>query len=164
MWTRTSSVDLDALSADVLLEAQNGSGTWSLATHQRMLEVVRTIDGVSFLTKVVGRLCDPEATMGERFKLSQICTISQKQQQPAIEHFFREHNEQLTTLMELCKTDPLGMHVCKLLASVLAEKRAQVSSAASPSGRRRIAAAGSMPTLPRFEPPMKSQVEVAIDT
>jgi hypothetical protein len=94
--------------------------------------------------------------MGERFKLSQICTISHRQRNPSVDQFFGQHKKDLENVMETCKGDPLGVHVCKLLTSISNAASARRGAAADSHEPRRIVPVASLPNLPRFEPLAKS--------
>jgi hypothetical protein len=109
-----------ALIEKVLSEARDPLGTWSLATHQRVNESIASSAPENtdrFLTAVVTRLLSADATMCERFKLAQLCTMCH-QKLPTHDAAFVRQQAALMELAETYREDPLGPAVAKLITSL----------------------------------------------
>jgi hypothetical protein len=124
---------LDVFSSDILLEAQNDTGTWSLATHQRISQA-RQEDDVSDLdARVLDRICVPDIPIRERFKLAQLCTMVNQKGFPSVSELFARSRDSLTTMLELANHDPLGPAISRLITSLFSE-----TTAKGRHGKRRI--------------------------
>jgi hypothetical protein len=139
-----------ALAADVLVEARSGSGTWSLATHRRITEMIsgfRPADFEVFLGPVLERLCAQEAPIDERFKLCQLCTmVHQKASSVTLEIFDRARTDLMEVLAQT-ESAPLGRPISRLVFSLFEAPSAPNRDAATRGSQGRIAGQRSVPEL-----------------
>jgi hypothetical protein len=125
----------------VLEEAREPTGTWSLATHQRVLESLngfRSGDFDPFFAEIIERFLSPDATMGERFKLAQLCTMCHQKVGAKCDPLFLRWRESLLQMADSHREDPLGPAVSKLIASLFtpphpADRRASPAPMIVPS-------------------------------
>jgi hypothetical protein len=122
MARRSSSFDSPvAFIHDVLEESRSPSGTWSLATHNRLASFLgesspETID--SFVFEMTKQLTDPACPSVQRFKLAQLCTTVRRicpRMSTVFEAFKGE-------LMEVAArtADPIDPATAKLVHSLFA--------------------------------------------
>jgi hypothetical protein len=107
--------------SDVLNEAKDPSGTWSLATHGRVREAILRLsvpDIEHFLTHVLDRLIMPDLTMRERLKLAQLCKMCYHACTGKVNTIFKKYQEQLLEMASEHSTDSLGPAVSKLVKSL----------------------------------------------
>jgi hypothetical protein len=144
---RSYSEGLDALCADILLEAQNPSGTWSLATHKRVNAMVHERDVGAFLTQILQRICNPDVEIEERFKLAQLCTMCHHKGFASSAEIFGKYKDRLDVVMDQSRPHPLGAPVCKLLGSLFSEPSRAPTFGARPMIRSTGRAKCSTPSL-----------------
>jgi hypothetical protein len=144
---RSYSEDLDALTGDILLEARNPSGTWSLATHKRISDWVHERDIGTFLANILDRICNPEVEMEERFKLAQLCTMCHHKGFASSTDIFARYKDRLTVVMDESRPHPLGGAVCKLLGSLFAPPTRPAGSLNRPVVRPRGPAKCTTPSI-----------------
>jgi hypothetical protein len=121
---RTGSEEYGNLAADVLLEAKNDSGTWSLVTHKRITSIVDARWSGPFLQTILDQLCQPDIGINERFKLAQLSTALRRRGYDSSKEILDKYKHRLEQVMEIAKPEPLGSPVCKLIESLYVDKPA----------------------------------------
>jgi hypothetical protein len=119
MSRRSSSEGPEAFINDVLEESKSSTGTWSLATHNRLTAFisVSTADEIIFLIDAITKeLISPDCGSSARFKLAQLCTTVRRAC-PAIAPRFTEFQEELAAVAART-ADPLDSAISKLLGSL----------------------------------------------
>jgi hypothetical protein len=125
-----SDTAIDALCLELLEEAKTESGTWLLATHNRLIEMISHISAESFerfFVQIIKALILPTASGRERFKLAQICTLCRGKQCPRVNDlllFYRKEILEATNPMG----DPLDEPIAKLLASLYQQQAKATTS------------------------------------
>jgi hypothetical protein len=109
------------LVAEVLQEARDPAGTWSLATHGRVRDCVHgwpAEDVDLFLTQIVDRFVAPDTSMGERFKLAQLCTMCNQAGPGKVSATFSHCRDRILGTAEAQVKGPLGPAITKLISSL----------------------------------------------
>jgi hypothetical protein len=112
--------DIQILCTDLLQEAQTDSGTWLLATHNRLVDALSGMTPEifeSFLTRIIEALVSPTALGRERFKLAQICTLCRGKQCPRVGDILQHFKTELLAARAPLG-DPLDEPIAKLLDSL----------------------------------------------
>jgi hypothetical protein len=134
----------DTLMKDILAESKNTAGTWSLASHNRLIAFVATAkpDDIALFTRqIVQNLTDGERGATERFKLAQLCTTVRRAC-PRLASIFMEFKEELLGVASRSQ-DPLDTATAKLLGSLfdpIAPKAAIPHPSAGPVCRTKFIA------------------------
>jgi hypothetical protein len=126
--SRRKSATLATLCSDVLSEAKDSAGTWSLATHSRINDVLSPSshsDVETFISAVIQQILSSESQDGERFKLAQLCTMAKQKQYGGINQIFIRYKHDLLTTAERIQTTPLGVAAARLLQSLFEEHLSQ---------------------------------------
>jgi hypothetical protein len=111
----------DAFIRDVIEESGNASGTWSLATHNRLAcflgeSAPEAID--AFTLEVTKRLIAPECAPVQRFKLAQLCTTVRRTC-PRVSALFETFKSEFTQVAAL-NGDPIDPATAKLVNALVA--------------------------------------------
>jgi hypothetical protein len=136
MRRRVSREECSTLCSDVLVEAQKEAGTWSLMTHRRVSDILPGMgrqDLEIFLGRVCARLVASDATMGERFKLAQLCTMLYQKVLPgsSIDKIYADYKEMFLKVADNYRNEPLGQALGKLLTSLYSGSSADRSGSRS---------------------------------
>jgi hypothetical protein len=125
MRRRIGQEEFHSLCKEVLDEAKETGGTWSLMTHGRISDAVMGVPSQEiedFLGSVCERLIAPDATVGERFKLAQLCTMLRQKgltkDNLNLDRVYGIYKEMLLRVALRCRDEPLGIAVGKLVASL----------------------------------------------
>jgi hypothetical protein len=132
---RSLSSEYGILASDVLLEAKNDSGTWSLATHKRITTLLDPRWAGNLAQAILDQLCQPDIGINERFKLAQLSTALRGRGYDRLQDVFDRYKDRLEKVKEIAKPDPLGGSVCKLIDSLYGTKGAPKMFITRPKGR-----------------------------
>jgi hypothetical protein len=131
---------MNILWPQVLAEAQNSAGTWSLATHTKLdsaLSGGTESDVEAFMSAVIKRVISPSAEEGERFKLAQLCTMAREKQYGKVEQVFLRYKNDLVTTARSVSTTQLGNATAQLIRSLFTERSDDRDQGRAPFGLRR---------------------------
>jgi hypothetical protein len=120
---RASAIGL--LCKDVLSEAQLSAGTWSLMTYTRIndaLSGANDRDIEYFISEIIKRILSPESLEGERFKLSQLCTMAKQKQYKGIDQILIRYKNDMLEKAEQMQDSPLSIAASQLLHSLFEER------------------------------------------
>jgi hypothetical protein len=116
---------LSALISQVLDEAKSPTGTWTLATHSQVDDALLqspASDVEHFMSEVIKRIISPESEQGERFKLSQLCTMARQKQYLNVEQVFIRYKNDLQATARAVPNSPLGHAAARLIESLFQER------------------------------------------
>lgn len=134
--------DFEQLCQDILSEAKSSTGTWCLATYSRVDDAVHFFqkqEVANFLNVVIARITSPDAVVGERFKLVQLCTMIRQKRGDDVKDVFASHRAELLGVKDSIQKEGLGTAVMKLINSLYAAPREKVSSQSPPGSLDRRA-------------------------
>jgi hypothetical protein len=119
---------LSALCSQVLDEAKSSTGTWTLATHSQVDDALAqspASDVELFMSEVIKRIISPESEQGERFKLSQLCTMARQKQYSNVDQVFIRYKNDLQATARTVPDSPLGHAAARLIESLFQERPAR---------------------------------------
>ena len=137
-----SKPNFEQLCEDILNEAKRPTGTWCLATYSRVDDAVhffKNQEVANFLEVVIARITAPDALIGERFKLVQLCTMIRQKRGDDVKDVFASHRTELLGIKDSIQKESLGTAVMKLINSLYAAPRERVSSPSPPGSLDRRA-------------------------
>jgi hypothetical protein len=112
---------LGQLCTDVLAEAKNPAGTWTLATHKEIDEVLAASsesDVEVFMSTVIKNFLSPESGPREKFKLAQICTMVRQKRYGNVEQLLLRYESDLQNTARNVGSSQLGVAIAQLIDSL----------------------------------------------
>jgi hypothetical protein len=112
---------IGSLCMDVLSEAQRSAGTWSLATYTRIADSLAGAnerDIEYFISEIIKRILSPESLDGERYKLSQLCTMAKQKQYSGLNQILIRYKNDMLEKAGQITDSPLGVAASHLLHSL----------------------------------------------
>jgi hypothetical protein len=122
--------DLDGLCSDLLAEAKTMTGTWLLATHNRVLDALpelRPDEFECFFIRIINAMTAPDAPGRERFKSAQIYTLYCSQQCPRVDDILVRFKTEIMAATA-SHGDPLDQPIAKLFLAFYEQAKWMKSS------------------------------------
>lgn len=127
--------NVNELIRKTLDEADSHQGTWSLATHNMILQTAEYFNinqTQEYMRPILEKLLDAETRPDTRYKLAQICTALKAKNINGIPQIFADVKPRVLELMQKIQDNPLGPATSKLLQSIYIPLPCKKPTSASP--------------------------------